>query len=272
MIKSSPMNLERIVSRDNRSLVEARKIRDGRDRSQIFIEGRRLVGEALRSPLELTGCFISEAFADGEMTEAIASRLPAAKLLPERVFDTLSATPSPQGIIVTAARPSWTLEDLEARLESSTLRTVVLLKEVNDPSNLGAVLRSIEAAGAVGLIATTNSADAYSPRSLRSAMGSAFRVPIIANQDLAGVIAWASSINLSVTAMDVKAVDSYADVDWTEPRLLIFGSEAHGLSDEELDLAGQLIKIPMHNDVESLNLAVSAGIVLFEGKRSIDSR
>ena len=98
-------------------------------------------------------------------------------------------------------------------------------------------------------------------------MGSAFRLPIIEKWTFDDAIAWARSRGMVTTAADISGSTNYTDIDWTVPRLVVFGSEAHGLDEEELRMIDEKIIIPMGNEVESLNLAVSSGIILFEAKR-----
>lgn len=177
-----------------------------------------------------------------------------------RLFESIADTTTSQGVIALAAKPS-------SRLENITLGLTVLLHRVNNPSNLGAIIRTAEAAGVAGLITTTGSADAFSPKSLRASMGSAFRLPIVEALDFEKAIAWAMKLGLVSTATDISGEKGYSDVDWNAPRLVVFGSEAHGLDERELAYIDEKILIPMENEVESLNLAVSSGIILFEAKR-----
>lgn len=259
--------IEKITSRDNQRLVQARKVRDGKVPAQIFIEGRRLVEEALRSDLSIGECFLSADFQDRELAAAVVEKSACAAEVPDRIFGTLADTKQPQGIIVIAKRPKASANLIEENLMRSTLPVVVFLKEINNPSNLGAVLRTAEAAGAAGVIVSGDSADVYSPKALRAAMGAAFRLPVWDAAEFASVIEWAQTAKLVSTATAASASQSYVELDWKVPRLVIFGSEAHGLSESELGRIETAIKIPMENGVESLNLAVSAGVILFEAKR-----
>jgi len=146
---------------------------------------------------------------------------------------------------------------------------VLFLSEINNPSNLGAILRTAEAVGVNGVIISENSADAFSAKSARSAMGANFRLTVRENANLKDVLLWAKKKNLVTTAADINTKNAYTQIDWKIPRLLIFGSEAHGLSVEDLKMIEEAIYVPMENGVESLNLAVSCGIILFEAKRQI---
>ncbi|MEO6654818.1 MAG: RNA methyltransferase [Pyrinomonadaceae bacterium] len=259
--------IEKITSRDNRRLVNARRVRDGKVPDQIFIEGRRLVSEALRSNLEIDECLVVKGFRDKELFDAAGKKTSRSAEIPEKIFNSIAGTEHSQGIILIAKRPKTSRETIEANMGSAVLRVVIFLKEINNPANLGAIMRTAESAGAAGVIVSTNSADVFSPKALRSAMGASFRLPVWENADFDEVLSWANEKELDVTAADVSAKESYLQTDWTRPRLLLFGSEAHGLSEAYLKKITSTIRIPMDNDVESLNLAVSAGIILFEARR-----
>lgn len=267
--------LEKISSRDNGRLVRVRKIRDGKVATHIFIEGRRLVGESLRSTLDFDQCFIVDGFSDEDLLSRIWQRTKSVAIVPERVFSSIADTDNSQGIVLIAKRPESSAFNIESVSEFGS-PYLIFLNEINNPSNVGAVLRTAEAANVAAVIVSKNSADVFSPKALRAAMGASFRLAIWERADYQEVAAWAAKAGFTATAADISAAKSYDQLDWKIPRLLIFGSEAHGLSREELDLAAETVRIPMSNNVESLNLAVSAGIILFEAKRqnseSIDLR
>ena len=260
-------NVERIMSRDNRRLVHARKVRDGKVATQVFIEGKRLVIEALRSDIDLDACFVTEGFEGRELLGKIAQRTTPIAEMPERLFNSIADTSQPQGIILIAKRPRTSLDALGSSLKGTGLPIVIFLTEINDPSNLGAVLRTAEAAGAAGVIISTNSADAYSPKALRASMGASFRLPVCEGAEFEEVMDWARAEKLRTIAAVAGSGRNYVDIVWKEPALLVLGSEAHGLTLQQLDRIEEQVGIPMENDVESLNLAVSAGIILFEAKR-----
>jgi len=255
---------EIITSRDNAKLKLARSVRDGRETGLIFIEGVRLAREALRSDLSIRSAFVSTAFSL-DPTELLSNTRINVSKVAERSFASIADTENSQGVVLIAERPT---ASLDAFISDGP---VVLLHRVNNPSNLGAVIRTAEAAGAAGIVTTTGSANAFSPKALRASMGSAFRLPIVEQVDFSDAIDWAGSKDLLTTAADVSGSSSYADIDWTIPRLIVFGSEAHGLDERELAMIHEKVTIPMKNEVESLNLAVSSGIILFEAKRQRDS-
>lgn len=263
--------MERITSRDNSRLKHVRKVRDGQLGGEIFIEGVRLSEEALRSEIEITSAFISERFADGErqrlLLHALIDRGIDAFELPERVFASIGDTNTPQGIVLLGKRPADSLERIEKCLGANVLPIVLHLEQINNPSNLGAIIRTAEAAGIAGVTVSKNSANIYSPKALRAAMGSSFRVAICTGVDVEEAVSWSKTSGLRSTAADINGVSEFTEIDWKIPRLLIFGSEAHGLSSKLREAVDETIYIPMENGAESLNLAVSCGIILFEAKR-----
>lgn len=273
----------KITSRDNQKLRQARSVRDGSGgENLIFVEGLRLAEEAVRSGLEIETIFAVENFAQNERAKRFLEIAAAKKSIAffevaESVFRSLADTKNSQGVVLIARRPKTGSEKIEAALaravETRISSLVVLLHQINNPSNLGAILRTAEAAGVVaGVIATESSADAFSPKSLRGAMGAAFRLPLWTRANFAEVLRWARRFDLISVAADIKAEKSYLEIDWSKPRLLIFGSEAHGLSAAEAAEINENLKVPMENAVESLNLAVSCGVILFEAKRQINEK
>ena len=252
-------DIEVITSRDNTKLKLARAVRDGRESELIFIEGRRLFDEALRSGLEIDLILISSDVSETLAELPTTQRSKIVKVA-SRLFDSIADTANTQGLIALAKKP-------QSKLDAVSGHLTVLLHEVNNPSNLGAVVRTAEAAGVSGLITTKGSADAFSPKALRASMGSAFRLPIAERVGFDMAIEWARKQGMIITASDISAKVNYFDVDWTQPRIMIFGSEAHGLGEGKLASVQEKILIPMENEVESLNLAVSCGIVLFEARR-----
>lgn len=261
----------KITSRDNARLVHIRKVRDGKVPDQIFLEGSRLAEEALRSNAALIECVFTASFADSERGHALLDKLAASDIrmseIPDPVFRSIADTTSSQGIVLTAKRPLNEFDRISGDPGPAGPALFVYLHEVNDPSNLGAVFRSAEAAGASGIVLSPHSANPFSPKALRAAMGSNLRMLVWEGCDIADCVAWAKERGIRVVAADISGAKEHSDLDWTVPSLVIFGSEAHGLSGEALSLADEIFRIPMKNGVESLNLAVSAGIILFEAVR-----
>ncbi len=260
----------KISSRDNFKIKFARRVRDGLDGDLIFVEGLRLAEEVSHSRLKISDVFFTENFPQTERGAAFLQTAETSNLaeVSDKVFDSLADTKNSQGIILICEKPTASRTMIEASL-AKTAKTplLVLLHQINNPSNLGAILRTCEAVDVSGVIMTDHSADAFSPKALRGAMGASLRLPMWTNADFFEVLDWAKARNITSICADVKADRSYLEIDWQTPRLLIFGSEAHGLSAEEFEKIDESLLIPMANNVESLNLAVSAGVILFEAKR-----
>lgn len=265
----SESNKSKITSRDNPRIKAARQIRDGRGKDKIFIEGLRLCEEVLASDLEISEVFYSENFAGGErqenFLEAIKNFHPAQ--VSENIFASLADTKTSQGIVVIAGKPQNGKERIHANLSEKIFPMVVLLHKINNPSNLGAILRTAEAVGATGIITTKNSADVFSAKSLRGSMGAAFRLPIWTDADFFDALEWAGELKLKSVCADVNSENSYTEIDWKTGILLVVGSEGHGLSQAERAATDESLIIPMDNAVESLNVAVATGVILFEAKR-----
>jgi TrmH family RNA methyltransferase len=261
--------IKSITSRDNALLRLARAVREGKDTDYVFVEGLRLCAEALRSSLDIDAVIVSEellrkeraAEAIGELAE-VARRSASVS---EKLLESISYTKTPQGIVVLAGRPESSEKRLSASVDESSL--LVVMHQINNPVNVGAILRTAEAAGVGGVIATRNTTDPFSPKSLRGAMGSAFRLPIWTGPEYGEVIRWCSERRIQTVCADADATLSYTDLDWKRGSALIMGPESTGLTDAETKSASQIVSIPMHGAVESLNVSVAAGILLFEAAR-----
>lgn len=260
----------KITSRDNPKIKSARRVRDGLEKDLIFVEGLRLAEEISRSALKISDVFFTADFALSMRGKRFLETAETSNLaeVSAKIFDSLADTKNSQGVILIGEKPLTNRGNIEAKLsENSKTPLLVLLHQINNPSNLGAILRTCEAVDVSGVITTKNSADAFSPKALRGAMGASVRLPMWTNADFYEVLEWAKAKNLTSVCADVNAKTSYLEIDWRKPRLLIFGSEAHGLSTEEFQKVDENLIIPMENSVESLNLAVSTGVILFEAKR-----
>lgn len=265
----SENNKQKISSRDNPRLKHARMVRDGRIREQIFIEGLRLCEETLRANIEISEVFFTENFAKDARHEKFLRDAARYNLIEvsDKIFNSLSDTKTSQGVIVIADKPDNGKEIIEKNLQKAKFPLVVLLHQINNPANLGAILRTAEAVGVSGIITTKNSTDVFSPKALRGAMGASFRIPVWTNIDYFAVLEWARQFSLKSVCADINSSKSYTEIDWRIGRLLIFGSESHGLTDEEREATVERLIIPMENGVESLNIAVACGVILFEAKR-----
>lgn len=261
----------KISSRDNQRIKQARKVRDSLIKNRIFVEGARLADEALRSNVKILEVFFTEVFSLTERGQKFLQTIENFNptQVSEKIFNSLSDTKNSQGIVLICEKPATNKEKFKADLEVETQKTplVVLLHRINNPANQGAILRTCEAVDASGVILTKNSADVFSAKALRGAMGASLRLPIWSDADFFEAVNWAKEKKLISVCADVNAKKNYLEIDWKKSRLLVFGSEAHGLTTEERSAVEESLIIPMENQVESLNLAVSCGVILYEAKR-----
>lgn len=265
--------MQKITSRDNQKLKFARKVREGRESEFIFVEGVRLAEEFLKSGLKIHECFFSDTFFGHERNEKLFKQISAKTdnlfEIPERIFDSLSDTKNSQGLILIGEKPQTVNANFD--LQTSAFQKfpfVILLHEINNPNNTGAILRTCEAVGISNVILTKNSSDVFSTKAIRAAMGASFRLNFWTDADFEKALVWAKENNFSTICADINSEKNLWEIDWRKPRLIIFGSEAHGLSEDERSQIDEGLIIPMENETESLNLAVSCAVVLYEARRN----
>ena len=258
-----------ITSRDNSLLRQARAVRDGKIDQSIFVEGLRLCEEALRSGLTIEAVIVSEELAGKQKASSLLNALEKASertaTVSETLLESISYTKTPQGIVLLASRPESSAELFASKQTDNPL--IVVMHKINNPVNVGAILRTAEAAGASGAIATREASDPFSPRSLRGAMGSAFRLPIWIGPTYEEALNWFSERGIRIVCADLHASTAYDQVDWRRPSALVLGPESSGLTREEMAAANQSVRIPMHGPAESLNVAVATGVLLYEAAR-----
>jgi RNA methyltransferase, TrmH family len=262
----------KITSRDNSLLRHARIVRDGKADDLIFVEGLRLCEEALSSQLEIDAVIYSEEITRKERAAQLIEQLGAATQkvasVSEKLLESISYTKTPQGIVVLASRPANDEANFKQKQPLSPF--LVILHGVNNPVNVGAILRTAEAAGVTGAITTAHTSDAFSPKALRGAMGSAFRLPIWSGAEYADVIDWCTERGIRTVCGVARGHKTYTEVDWRGSLAVIVGPESTGLSAAEIALADEAVRIPMEGAVESLNVAVATGIILYEASRQRD--
>lgn len=263
------MTTRSITSRDNDNVRHARKVRDGKVIDSIFIEGVRLCEEALRSGIEIRETFHNSpatlgARAQG-LLDAIMPLSSSTFEVSDKVMESLSDTKTSQGIVMIGAKPNTGPESLQSALHLEPL--IVILHRINNPANAGAILRTAEAAGVNGIIATSGTCDPFMPKALRGAMGATFRLPLWTGAEYEAALSWCKKLNVRTTSTDAQAKLTHTDIDWTQGRAVILGTEARGLSAAEETLADDSVRIPLCEPVESLNVAVAAGVILYEARR-----
>jgi len=233
-----------------------------RRRERLFVlEGVRLVADALDSGADLALAVYAPEQLDGtDAGHALRTRLeqlPAAHVATPQVVAAAADTVHPQGVVALARWP---------QVEPGRPGLILALDGIQDPGNLGTLLRSAEAVGVAQVLCAPGTADIYSPKVVRAAMGAHFR--LAAEQDLGWEEVGERLAAVDhIFAADVAATMPYYAADWRQPSALIIGNEAHGLSAEGRALANRPIGIPMRGRAESLNAAIAGSIILFEALR-----
>jgi TrmH family RNA methyltransferase len=233
-----------------------------RRRERLFVlEGVRLVADALASGAALELALyapdqLAETVAGLDLLRQIESLRSMHQATPQ-VLASAADTVHPQGVVALARWP---------QVEPGKPGLILGLDAIQDPGNLGTLLRSAEAVGVAEVLCAPGTADLYSPKVVRAAMGAHFRLAMeqeLGWEEIGDRLAFVDH----VYAADAVATMPYYAADWRQPSALIIGNEAHGLSEEARSLAHSLIGIPMRGQAESLNAAVAGSVILFEALR-----
>ena len=263
------MNYPKITSIANPKIKELLDIkrRKGRDRhSPFLIEGLHLIEMALNSGSQINDVLFSASFSSKKNGQQFLKRLSKhTKNIFEvsgHVIARIADTETTQGIIAVAACRSLLLEDL--RLGAEVL--IVVIDGVQDPGNLGAIIRTSDAAAAEAVILLPGTCDAFMQKTVRSTAGSIFNIPVI-YADLQALLKWLrlNKIKLAVTSLDSDRTVFEERLEG--PLALAFGNEAHGVCKEIISAADLLLKIPIYGHAESLNVAAAAAVCLYEAVR-----
>lgn len=253
-----------ITSLGNEKVKRARALHRRKRRYQMrcfLVEGLRLLEEVVRAGVQPALVFYTPEAAEhprGQvLLEALQALTDELHLVSDAVLRSIAPTETPQGIV--AVVPFVELPPPEAPA------LILVVDGLRDPGNLGTLLRTAAAAGVGEVILAPGTVDPYNPKVVRGAAGAHFRLPITLMRDweaiaqrLAGRPIWLA---------DVRGNQVYYDVDWTQPSALVIGGEAHGAGEAARRLATGRVVIPMEGEVESLNAAVAAAVILFEALR-----
>ena len=262
MIKS--VNNERV--RKVVSYIQKSKAR--KEENVFVIEGMKMLREA--PVLQVREAYVTEKFLDeaSEDDKEILWRYGAETVTAE-VMKKMADTRTPQGVLAVVSMYHYSEEEvLEGYKEMGNEKPLLLILEnIQDPGNLGTMLRSSEGAGVTGVILSKGSADVYNPKVIRSTMGSIFRMPFMYVDNLPAFVEKLSERGIKTYAAHLKGKRNYDKFDYTKPTAFLIGNEGNGLSKETADAASEYVLIPMKGQVESMNAATSAAILTFEASR-----
>lgn len=251
-----------ITSTSNARIKEIRKLqtdRRTRDQEGLFVaEGDRWVQELVRLKIRPELVVTTPQWQAQPAHIELLAQLDAPHLpVNEAVMASISDTQTPPGVLVIMAQPAWLLPP------QATL--LLVLDQVQNPGNLGTMLRTAAAAGVSAVLLSPGCVDAYNPKTVRGGMGAHLRLPIL-RQDWGEIASAARSLAVWLASVEHPATP-YTQVNWREPSALVIGSEAHGVGTEAKALARGRVTIPMYAQTESLNAAVAAAVILFEVQR-----
>ncbi len=259
--------MERITSPQNpkiKNLKKLEKTSERREQNLILIEGLREIVLAHRAGYEIESLFVcEEIFTDSKEypfkeLKAINQQFSISRA----VYDSLAYRETTEGIIVTAKPKSHSPESIS--LKSNSL--ILVIEAVEKPGNLGAMLRNCDAAGVDAVIICDAKTDIYNPNVIRSSIGTVFTNQI-AVCETKGAIEFLNKNSITTYAAELSATKFYYEQNFKNATAIVVGTEATGLSSEWLNAADEKIKIPMLGEIDSLNVSVSAGILLFEAVR-----
>lgn len=260
-----------ITSRQNPLVSRYRALADGTDKSRLLIDGIHLLTDALNARVPIIEGVVELDASKDDQIRPLVDRLAALGVdvctASPRVMEAISPVRSASPIVAIARRPAATVD-----VYAPPPALVVCAVNVQDPGNVGALVRVAEAGGATGVAIAGQSADPFGWKALRGSMGSALRVPIQYPGQPRLVIDEARRLTCRVWALTPRGGHPLEDVDLAEPTLVLTGGEGAGLPGDIVEAADGLISIPMAPSVESLNTAVCAALVVYEARRQRHAR
>lgn len=237
-----------------------KKNKERREQGAFVIEGRKMFEEVLEREGQLVKAYFSEHYFE-ENYRRQTPDFPY-EILSDSVLATVSETVTPQGVLAIVKMPEYHLEQMLAKDA-----TLLLLEDVRDPGNLGTMLRTAEAAGVSGVILSREAVDVYNPKVIRSTMGAIFRVPFLYVDDFEHTLKQLKLEHVRLLAAHLKGTKTFDQADYSGRVGILIGNEANGLSNAVADLAEEKVLIPMAGEVESLNAAVAAALLMYEAAR-----
>lgn len=255
--------MQTITSKDNELIKHIRKLKDKKYRdesNEYVVEGVKLVEEAVKENAKIKQIIVCE---DTTRTYEIPTHimLEIAKYecisVSNKIFNIITQVTNPQGIMAIIEKNAQ-----DAQIDYSQ-DIIVVLDDVQDPGNLGTILRTVDSIGLNQIIVSKGTADAFNSKVVRSTMGAIFRIKIIEVENLAQEIKEMRKHHFKLMVTSLQTKNSIYDIDFNK-KIIVIGNEANGVSKEIQDMADEKAKIPMLGRTESLNASVAAGVVMYE--------
>lgn len=256
-----------ITSKDNEFIKHVKKLKEKKYRdeySEFIIEGAKMIAEAIQEKAEIKNIIIcDDCKTDSTISQDLLYEIAKYECVyvTEKIFVLISDVSSPQGIMAIVEKPKQNEIKIDYKANH-----FLILDNIQDPGNMGTILRTADSLAMKQIIVSNGTADCYNSKVVRSTMGAIFRVNVI-ECDLEKVVKEMKKHNIKVYATDLKTDKTIYDVNYDKSAIII-GNEANGVSQNILELADERIKIPMKGKTESLNAAVATGIILYEANRS----
>ena len=256
-----------ITSKDNEIIKNVRKLKEKKYRdlnNEYIVEGVKMIKEAILEDAKIKLIVVCE---DNANSGAIDKKLlyEIAKYeciyVSKKVFDLITDVQTPQGMLAVIEK-----ENSEDKIDY-TEDVIVVLDGIQDPGNLGTILRTIDSCGLKQVIVSKETADSYNPKVVRSTMGAIFRVKVIESNNLIDTLKNMRKHKYKIMATSLETNNSIYDVDYNK-KVIVIGNEANGVEKEILDIADEKIKIPMLGKTESLNASVATAVILYEYVRN----
>lgn len=252
-----------ITSKDNEFVKNIKKLKEKKYRdenNQFIVEGIKLVAEAIEEQADIDCVVVCEdCINEGLIDKKLLYEIAKFKCIyvTEKIFNTLTDVTSPQGILAVINR-----KDNNANIDYNQ-DFIVVLDGIQDPGNLGTILRTVDAAGLNQIVLSKETADTFNPKVVRSTMGGIFRVNIIKPDNLVETLKNLKKRGFEVVVTSLDTDNSVYDINYNK-KVIVIGNEANGVSKKIQDLADEKVKIPMLGKTESLNAGVAAGIMIYE--------
>lgn len=255
--------MQTITSKDNELIKHIRKLKDKKYRdesNEYVVEGVKLVEEAVKENAKIKQIIVCE---DTTRTYEIPTHimLEIARYecisVSDKIFNIITQVTNPQGIMAIIEKNAQ-----NAKIDY-TQDIIVVLDDVQDPGNLGTILRTVDSIGLNQIIVSKGTADAFNSKVVRSTMGAIFRIKIIEVENLAQAIKEMRKHHFKLMVTSLQTKNSIYDIDFYK-KIIVIGNEANGVSKEIQDMADEKAKIPMLGRTESLNASVAAGVVMYE--------
>lgn len=259
-------SMKQITSSDNRICRIIRQLDSRKHREKLglyLIEGENLTEEAFKNNADIEFIAVNEDRLS-YYENLLGGRLSECYVMPAGLFNRLAQTESSQGIMAAVRIPQLTQQQFMEHIAGGN---VIVLDRLQDPGNIGTILRTCDAAGYRGAVMIKGTADIYSPKVVRSAAGSVFRIPAYYTAGARDGVKLLKDAGLQIIGTGFDTEDMYYDVDMRRNTAVVIGNEGNGISEEMAALCDRTVKIPMRGNIESLNAAVAAGILIYESIR-----